>query len=64
MRSVPNISYIVLILYWFSRNISSVIISFLILFPMIYQTLLEALKSSADRIRNCCTFIPSGSGKP
>lgn len=44
MRSVPNISYIVLILYWFSRNISSIIISFLILFPMIYQTLLEALK--------------------
>lgn len=44
MRSVPNISYILLVLYWCSRNSSSVIISFLILFPMIYQILFEALK--------------------
>ncbi len=44
MRSVPNISYILLVLYWCSRNSSSIIISFLILFPMIYQILFEALK--------------------
>lgn len=45
MRSVPNISYIIIIQFWFSRDVSSVIISFLILFPILYQTLLEALKA-------------------
>lgn len=58
MRSVPNISYIVLILYWFSRNISSVIISFLILFPMIYQTLLEALKELSGSYQKLLHIYP------
>ncbi|WP_075877112.1 ABC transporter permease [Merdibacter massiliensis] len=58
MRSVPNISYILLILYWCSRNSSSIIISFLILFPMIYQTLYEALKELQRSYLNVLKIYP------
>ena len=62
MRSVPNISYILLILYWFSRDISSVIISFLILFPIIYQNLLEAWRDIDRAYLNVLRIYPRGAG--
>ncbi len=60
MRSIPNISYILLILYWFSRDISSIIISFLILFPMIYQTLLESMKEMDQKYLDVLKIYPKG----
>ena len=62
MRSVPNISYILLILYWFSRDISSVLISFLILFPIIYQNLLEAWRDIDREYLNVLRIYPRSIG--
>lgn len=40
-RSIPNVSYIIIILLWFGREKSSAIITFLILFPIMYANLSE-----------------------
>lgn len=58
MRSIPNISVIVLILYWCPRSISSILISFFILFPMIYQALFEALKEIDRTYLNVLRVYP------
>lgn len=42
-RSIPNISYVIIILLWFGAEKSSAIITFLILFPMMYANLYEGL---------------------
>ena len=57
MRSVPNISYILLILYWFSRDISSVIISFLILFRSSIKICWRRGGTSTVHISMCCASI-------
>lgn len=45
MRSIPNISYILIVLIIFSRNSAVVVILFLILFPIIYSNIYAALES-------------------
>lgn len=40
-RSIPNISYIIIILVWFGRESSAAIIGFLILFPTIYTSIYQ-----------------------
>ena len=42
-RSVPNISYILIVLIIFARSIAVILILFLILFPVIYSNLFSAL---------------------
>lgn len=43
MRSVPNISYIIIILLWFGSESSSTMVNFLILFPILYANLYQGL---------------------
>ena len=43
-RSVPNISYIIVILLWFGSESSAAIVSFLIIFPTIYSSLYSGLQ--------------------
>lgn len=43
LRSIPNVTYVILLLFWVSREIMVFIVSFLLLFPVIYQALYEAL---------------------
>lgn len=42
-RSVPNISYILIVLFWCSPKTSVIVISFLILFPTMYTNLYQGL---------------------
>ena len=44
-KSIPNISYIIIVLIWFGREISAFIITFLILFPMFYASFLHGFAS-------------------
>lgn len=44
-KSIPNISYILIILIWFSRDVSVTLISLLVVFPILYQQFLVALLS-------------------
>lgn len=45
IRSIPNISYILIVLIIFSRTNAVIIILFLILFPIIYTNIYSALKN-------------------
>ncbi len=42
-RSIPNISYILIVLFWCSAQTSVMVIGFLILFPTLYTTLYQGL---------------------
>lgn len=44
-RSVPNISYIIIVLFWFRSETSVMVISFLILFPTMYANLINGLQA-------------------
>lgn len=45
IKTIPNISYIIIILIWFGSNKSVGIICFLIIFPMIYANIVYSLDS-------------------
>ena len=46
IKSVPIVSFIILILVWVKPNNLSIIISFLMVFPLVYINILEGIKSS------------------
>ena len=50
IKSVPVASFIILFLIWFSYNQLTVLISFLIAFPVIYQNTLQGLKSTDKKM--------------
>lgn len=57
-KSVPNISYIFIILIWFGREISASIITFLILFPMFYLNFLTGLNSKDKKLCDVLKIYP------
>ena len=57
-RSVPNVSYIIIILLWFGREKSSAIITFLILFPIMYANLYEGLRHIDEDLMKVIQIYP------
>lgn len=57
-KSVPNISYIIIILIWFGREVSATIITFLILFPMFYSNFLTGLESKDKKLCDVLKIYP------
>lgn len=45
VKSIPNISYILLVLVWFGSQASAVIVCFLIIFPVLYMNILSGFES-------------------
>lgn len=58
-RSVPNISYIIIVLFWFSSQMSVIVISFLILFPTMYATLLSGLRLFPKHLQDVMRIYPA-----
>lgn len=58
-RSIPNISYILIVLFWFSSESSVIIISFLILFPTIYVNLRQGLSSMSTTLQDVLQVYPA-----
>lgn len=58
-RSVPNVCYIIIVQLWFGRELSSGIITFLILFPMIYANLYEGLCHLPKSLQNAVKLYPT-----
>jgi len=44
-KTIPNITYILLVLIWFSRELTVTIITLLILFPVLYSHLSTAIET-------------------
>ena len=57
-RSVPNISYILMVLFWCSAQTSVIVISFLILFPTTYATLYQGLCDVSDEYHDVMKLYP------
>lgn len=58
-RSIPNISYIIIVLFWFSSQSSVIVISFLILFPTIYANLIQGLKAMPATLLDVMRIYPA-----
>ena len=59
-RSVPNISYIIVILLWFGSESSAAIGSFLIIFPTIYSSLFSGLQHMDENLKKVIQLYPEG----
>lgn len=57
-RSVPNISYILIVLFWCSAQTSVIVISFLILFPTMYVTLYQGLCDLPQEYKDLMSIYP------
>lgn len=58
MRSVPNISYILIVLFWCSSQTSVIVISFLIIFPTVYVALDQGLHDVPASYHDLMTMYP------
>lgn len=61
-RSVPNVCYIIIIQLWFGREISSAIITYLILFPILYANLKEGLLHLPKELLHVLQIYPERFG--
>ncbi len=52
IKSIPNISYILIILVWFSNEMSSIIIILFILIPIFYTNILESFRQMNSDLKD------------
>lgn len=45
LKSIPNISYILIVLIWTNSQIATAVIGFMVMFPMTYANVLHGMKS-------------------
>ena len=58
LRSIPNVTYVILLLFWVSRETMVFIVSFLLLFPIIYQNIFESLKEQENLWHDVLMIYP------
>lgn len=61
-RSVPNISYTIIVLLWFGSDTSALIVSFLIIFPTIYSNLYSGFHHMAPSLKKVIQLYPESKG--
>ena len=57
-RSIPNISYILIVLILFSRHIAVIIVLFLILFPVLYSSFYTGFQEIGKRYHTVMALYP------
>lgn len=58
LQTVPNISYIILLLFWTGREQTVLLVAFFMLFPMVYRTLYEQLAQLHHHLHDLWTIYP------
>lgn len=58
LRSIPNVTFVILLLFWVNREISIYIVSFLLLFPIFYQNLFEAIQDISQSWKDIFQIYP------
>ena len=58
LKSVPNISFILLIMIWFNREISVMIIVFFVLFPSFYSSFTNGFDAIDQSLREVMILYP------
>ena len=61
IKSIPNISYIIIILIWLGSESSVIIVSFFILFPTFYANVLLAMNSLSKDLQDVMKVYPESS---
>lgn len=57
-QTVPNVCYIVLLLFWTSREQTVILTGFFLLFPLLYRSLYEALCALQEQWKAVWTLYP------
>mgnify|MGYP004450926937 CR=1 FL=1 len=58
MQSVPNVAYIILLLFWLSRDQAVSMVGLLLVFGVVYQSFFRAMESIAERYRDVLFLYP------
>ena len=58
LKSIPNISYILIVLIWTNSRIATCVISFMVMFPMAYANVLSGMKSIESQYLNLMRVYP------
>lgn len=58
LQTLPNVCYIILLLFWCSRNMAVIVSGIFLLFPLIYRTLYEALLDIRKRWESVWIVYP------
>lgn len=58
MQAVPNVCYIILLLFWTDRNNVVLIVIFCLLFPVVYRNFLETLDQIRSRWQDVFAVYP------
>lgn len=59
-KTIPNITYILLVLIWFARELSVIAVSFLILFPVLYSQFKTGLDQINPELIELFKLYPEG----
>lgn len=60
LRSIPNVTFIIIFLFWVNREMSVTIVAFLLLFPIFYQNIYEALCEIQGQWKDVLLIYPQG----
>ena len=58
LRSIPNITFIILFLFWMHRETTITAVAFLLLFPIVYQNSLAALQEIYETYHDVLSIYP------
>ena len=58
LRSIPNVTFIILFLFWLNREHTITAVSFLLLFPIVFQNSLVALEQIDKKWKNVLKIYP------
>lgn len=58
LRSIPNITFIILFLFWLNREWTITSVSFLLLFPIVFQNSIAALQDIDTTWKDVLTIYP------
>lgn len=58
VRSIPNVTFVILLMFWVKREISVYIVAFLLLFPVLFDILYQALKEIETKWKDVFILYP------
>lgn len=58
LQAIPNIAYIILLLFWTSRQNAVILVIFFLLFPMIYRDLSETMTDLKHKMQDVLFLYP------
>ena len=58
LKSIPNVSYILIVLIWTNSKIATCVIGFMVMFPMTYANTLSGMKSIENKYLDLMRIYP------